>query len=158
MSVLTFHTGEQEWSLVLRRSKKEEVSFIFNPGGVAYLDVSLAGDMNNWNPDATHLSTTTDNGKHGVAQPGRYQYQIVADTSWMLDPNNPVQVPNGIRGHQQPAGGGRYQFAGRPYFYLDKTEDNKIVIGSENRNALDPVFVLINNHLIPFGEGTSLHL
>lgn len=157
LSVLTFHTGEQEWSLVLRRSKKEEVSFIFNPGGVAYLDVSLAGDMNSWNPDATPLEY--HNGQWQTRlwlNPGRYQYQIVADTSWMLDPNNPVQVPNGIGGINSLLVVGDTSFAGRPYFYLDKTEDNKIVIGSENRNALDPVFVLINNHLIPFSEGTSL--
>ena len=115
--------------------------------------------MNSWNPDATPFEY--HNGQWQTRlwlNPGRYQYQIVADTSWMLDPNNPVQVPNGIGGINSLLVVGDTSFAGRPYFYLDKTEDNKIVIGSENRNALDPVFVLINNHLILSVKAPAFHL
>jgi len=51
--------------------------------------VQLAGDFNNWSPEATPLEST-----NGIFEamlslsPGRYRYRIVVDGQWQNDPHN----------------------------------------------------------------------
>ncbi|MEI2673400.1 MAG: hypothetical protein V9F05_05090 [Chitinophagaceae bacterium] len=87
------------YDILLKKSKKEKVVFQFNPNGKTYNKVSIVGDLTGWNPNVIFMEL-----KDGIWQteltlsPGRYQYQIVADGSWFLDPNNPVKIDNGIGG------------------------------------------------------------
>ena len=55
-----------------------------------------------------------------LLNPGAYQYQVVVDGSWILDPANPVQVPNGIGGinSQLTIGGGEESDA--PSFEMEE--------------------------------------
>jgi 1,4-alpha-glucan branching enzyme len=53
--------------------------------------VLLAGDFNNWTPQATPLATGTRPGDWRTAlplPPGRYKYRLVVDGKWITDPNN----------------------------------------------------------------------
>jgi 1,4-alpha-glucan branching enzyme len=56
----------------------------------------VAGDFNNWLPDATPMQRTTS----GVwtAQlkltPGRHQYRFVVDSQWLPDPKATMSAPN----------------------------------------------------------------
>jgi hypothetical protein len=58
--------------------------------------VSVAGDFNNWDPQAHPLRK----GKEGVwkvvlrLKPGRYEYMFIVDGQWLEDPRNPNRVPN----------------------------------------------------------------
>jgi chromosome partitioning protein len=60
----------------------------FAPGAE---QVHVAGDFNDWSPDATPM---TRNGKEGAfhttlpLSPGRYRYRYVIDGRWVNDPNN----------------------------------------------------------------------
>lgn len=99
LSTITISTDNYNYDILLKKSKKEKVVFQFNPNGKTYNKVSIVGDLTGWNPNVIFMEL-----KDGIWQteltlsPGRYQYQIVADGSWFLDPNNPVKIDNGIGG------------------------------------------------------------
>jgi len=99
LSELNITTAKETYTLLLRKSKKEKIIFQFNPKDSIYTKVSIVGEMTNWNPNVIFMEN-----KNGIWQtelimnPGRYQYQIVADGNWFLDPNNPVKIDNGIGG------------------------------------------------------------
>jgi chromosome partitioning protein len=53
--------------------------------------VLLAGDFNNWTPQATPLANGTRPGDWRTAlplPPGRYKYRLVVDGKWITDPHN----------------------------------------------------------------------
>ena len=58
--------------------------------------VCVAGDFNNWSPDATQMQRTTS----GVwtiqlkLTPGRHQYRFVVDSQWLSDPKATMSAPN----------------------------------------------------------------
>lgn len=99
LSTIQITTNSGAYDILLKKSKKEKVVFQFNPNGKTYNKVSIVGDLTGWNPNIIFMEL-----KDGIWQteltlsPGRYQYQIVADGSWFLDPNNPVKIDNGIGG------------------------------------------------------------
>ncbi|MFI5171225.1 MAG: alpha-amylase family glycosyl hydrolase [Chitinophagales bacterium] len=99
LSELQIITAQDAYSILLRKSKKEKIIFSFDPKGNTYSKVSIVGDLSGWNPNVIFMEN-----KNGVWQtelilnPGRYQYQIVADGNWFLDPNNPEKIDNGIGG------------------------------------------------------------
>jgi chromosome partitioning protein len=53
--------------------------------------VALAGDWNNWSPNANVMEAGTRQGEWRMRlplAPGRYRYRLVVDGRWMTDPNN----------------------------------------------------------------------
>jgi glycosidase len=83
------------YSIVLKRSAKKKYEFTYDPKGKAVKTVQLAGELNDWTPARTpfHL----DNGIWKATiwlNPGVYQYQIVVDSTWMLDPANAEKADN----------------------------------------------------------------
>lgn len=99
LSTLHFTGREGGYDIIIKKSRKEKIRFTFDPGEKNYQQVSIVGDLTGWNPNVIFMQK-----KDGIWQteltlnPGRYQYQIVADGSWFLDPNNPVKIDNGIGG------------------------------------------------------------
>ncbi|MFN3529506.1 MAG: alpha-amylase family glycosyl hydrolase [Bacteroidia bacterium] len=100
LSVLQIKLGDAQYDLLLRRSRRQEVVFSYNPGDAQPESVKLVGDINNWNPDRSPLTYA-----HGQWEttlrldPGFYPYQVVVDGEWMLDPANPNKRDNGIGGY-----------------------------------------------------------
>ena len=83
------------YSIVLKKSAKKTYQFTYDPKGAKVASVALAGEMNDWTPKRTPLhlegglwKTTVD------LNPGSYQYQIVVDDKWILDPANPTKIDN----------------------------------------------------------------
>lgn len=74
--------------------RARQVSFEWPETG-AFI-VSVAGDFNNWDPQAHPLRR----GKDGIwrvavsMKPGRYEYKFVVDGEWRPDPFNPDMVPD----------------------------------------------------------------
>ena len=74
--------------------RARQVSFEWPETG-AFI-VSVAGDFNNWDPQAHPLRR----GKDGIwrvtasLKPGRYEYKFVVDGRWRPDPFNPDMVPD----------------------------------------------------------------
>jgi len=60
--------------------------------------VYLAGDFNNWQPDAQEYRLRKFKGdiwkKMVQLKPGRYEYQFVVDGQWWCDPRNESRVTN----------------------------------------------------------------
>ena len=53
--------------------------------------VQIAGDFNNWSPEATLLQRRVDDGIFEAMlalSPGRYRYRVVIDGQWQHDPHN----------------------------------------------------------------------
>jgi len=132
------------YSLLLRKSRKIAHVYKYDPNGRSFNTVQLAGEINGWNPKATNLKY-----KDGVWQiqlllnPGRYQYQLVIDGNWMLDPANPESVDNNIGGFNSLLKIGEDNQNQRPLLYTKSFEGMKIDIGIEN--TIDEVFVLWDN-------------
>lgn len=144
-------------SLVVKKSRRQAVTYRFDPKGKNFTSVTIAGDMNGWDDKATPLEWA--NGQWEVTMtlnPGRYQYQVVTDGTWMLDPNNDQQIANGIGGINSLMTVGSTDKSATPFFFLEDTTSTSIQIGSLQRKASDPVYVLWNNRLMTFKEGTSI--
>ncbi|MBO6513163.1 MAG: AAA family ATPase [Phycisphaerales bacterium] len=75
-------------------------------GGVLFVQaasigtrVQIAGSFNAWNPAASDLKLNEELGIFELfckLPEGTYEYKIVVDGQWMLDPHNPTSIKNGI--------------------------------------------------------------
>lgn len=137
-----------KYSVLLEISQKIKLSYKFDPNGNVYKEVFLFGEMNNWNRSATPLQF-----KDGAWQtelelnPGRYQYQLMADGKEKLDPNNPDIVDNNIGGFNSLLTVGNVDFKDVPRLYPKASENEQIRIGFEN--APEKIFIFWQNHRLP---------
>lgn len=62
--------------------------------------VAIAGTFNDWHPDATQMVRVSDGHwvKDLVLPPGRYEYRLVVDGSWMPHPSAQETEPNPFGG------------------------------------------------------------
>ncbi len=99
LSTLDLFYGKHVYNILVRRAREANVTITFDPKGKTYQTVQVAGEINGWNPANGPMTFDGKNWSVNLRlNPGRYQYQIVVDGKWMLDPGNPVKVPNGIGG------------------------------------------------------------
>ena len=86
-------------SVLVMKSRKIDFQYSFDPGKESYGNVQLAGEFNGWTPSATPLKFENGNWEVTIPlNPGRYQYQLVTDGKWILDPANPDSVDNNAGG------------------------------------------------------------
>lgn len=148
LSTIQIATDSGVYDILLKKSKKEKVVFQFNPNGKTYNKVSIVGDLTGWNPNILFMEL-----KDGIWQtelilsPGRYQYQIVADGSWFLDPNNPVKIDNGIGGYNSLLVAGESGGKTTP-LYTKSSYNTKIEFGVGTNNLFDELIVFWNNKKI----------
>ena len=103
LSLLTFVTGAQKEVILLKKSSKKKYHFTFDPQGQQYKKVQLVGDVNAWNPQNSPLKLNQGKWETWLyLNPGNYGYQVVVDGKWILDPNNPKKIENGIGGWNSP--------------------------------------------------------
>ncbi len=125
--------------------------------------LTLFGSFNSWNRDNLPLADKNENGIYEInvaLDPGRYEYKFFEDGQEILDPYNPVKVPNGFGGfnsviiipprHNEMAylhilgyrkENSRIKFS----FYFDRSGIHKLIT-AEN------VIGLINNQKISAGN------
>ena len=83
------------YSIVLKRSAKKAYKFTYDPQGKKVTSVQLAGEMNDWTPKKSPFHQVGDKWVASIdLNPGSYQYQIVVDDKWILDPSNAIKVDN----------------------------------------------------------------
>lgn len=113
-------------SVLTMKSRKVDYRFGFDPGNKVYQNVQLAGEFNGWTPSRTNLKF--ENRKWVVTltmNPGRYQYQVVTDGKWMLDPANMDSVDNNVGGFNSVMKIGLTDKSNIPFLYTvdyDKSE------------------------------------
>ena len=99
----------------------EQTRFSY-PAGPGVGSVLVSGSFNDWGdtPD-TAFAMDDDDGDHlwGVTvslDPGRYEYKLIVDGAWIVDPNNPHTVPNEFGGENSvvdvPECGGAVEMSG----------------------------------------------
>lgn len=133
LSTLKFYLLGTEQDILLKKSEKIIQKFTFNPEGKTYKKIQIKGEMNAWNPNNTNLTL-----KKGIwetefiAEPGIYQYLIVADGKEMLDPANPEKISNGMGGFNSVMTIGKTDKTKMPRISTKSTNDNLIYIGFKN--------------------------
>ena len=133
------------YSLLLEKSRKIWQHITFDPKDKKYKNVEIAGDMNEWTPGRTPMHL-----KDGAWQtdillfPGKYQYKLVLDKKWVLDPGNPENVDNNIGGTNSLLRAGAVNPFGAPYLFTKKAEKDKITLGIKNKTK--EIFVFWQNY------------
>jgi glycosidase len=137
----------QPTSVLLKRSQKKAYEFTFNPNGKTYQTVQLAGEMNDWGPkknnfrfDGTFWRATVE------LNPGVYQYQLVLDSKWQLDPGNKDSADNNNGGFNSIFKAG-VSVAKRPVLRTLRSSKTGFTFASENRYS--EVFAYWQNQRIP---------
>ncbi len=134
LSTLKFYLLGTEQDILLKKSEKIIQTFTFNPIGKKYKKVQMKGEMNAWNPNNTNLTF-----KNGIwetefeAEPGNYQYLIVADGKEMTDPENPKKISNGMGGFNSVITIGKTDKTKLPRIFTKSADNNLIYIGYENK-------------------------
>jgi glycosidase len=134
------------YSILMKKSGKEKVRITYDPGDVKVKSVQIAGEVNGWNPKNSNF--TFNNGKWTIdllLDPGTYQYKLVVDGQWIMDPANPDSADNNIGGFNSLLKVGT-QKGKKPSLFTAK-KDGKIVIGY--KNDVESFFVFWQNYEIP---------
>ncbi len=98
LGLLDFKYGNGTYELPVISEAAYRHTFTFIPSN-AVKKVFLFGSFNGWNRSS--LPMANDNGAYSITislLPGRYEYKFYEDGKEMLDPVNPVKVPNGLGG------------------------------------------------------------
>jgi len=127
------------YSIILKKSAKKTYLFTYDPKGAKVTSVAIAGEMNDWTPKRTPLHLENGVWKALVdLNPGSYQYQIVVDDKWILDPANPVKVDNNNGGFNSLFVAGAA--ASRPSVATSKLGPGSFTISV---NYINPVFSFV---------------
>jgi cyclomaltodextrinase len=156
LDVLTITAAGELYSILLKKSTKEEVEIVFDPQGKEYNMVQLKGEMNNWNPSATELTKEGDVWKTSMLiNKGIYQYLFVVDGVETVDSSNPDRVSNGIGGMNSLLAVGATD-AQKPNLYTSSFSDSKVTF---DENMADRIFVFWQNkRLEVFGTNNGLEV
>ena len=133
-------------SVLVMKSRKIDFKYSFNPGDQVYENVRLSGEFNGWTPSRTELKL--ENGKWVGSiplNPGRYQYQLVRDGVFSLDPANPDSVDNNLGGFNSVLKAGLADKSVFPFLFAIEyeEEENEIDVGWTQKP--DEIFVLWEN-------------
>lgn len=137
------------YDILLRRSAKENVRIEYRPtkGEKEPKKVQLASEINGWNPASNPFHKVDD---YWLCQlqlnPGRYQYQIVVDSKWMLDPSNPQKADNNVGGFNSLLIVGDETRDGLPQLITDSYNPHNINLRSTNQP--DSIYAYWQNHRI----------
>ena len=158
LDVLTISASGEEYSILLKRSTKEEVELIFDPQGKEYQKVQLKGEMNNWNPSATELRKEEGLWKTSMlVNKGIYQYLFVLDGIETLDPSNSNSVSNGMGGRNSLLVVGDVE-AEKPWLFTTSFSESKIVFSDQEAKGM---FVFWQNQLLEINgieEGLEIQI
>lgn len=134
-----------DYSIIMRKSRKQLVQITYKPTGKEPKSVQLAGQLNDWNPAQTNLEKVGEGWQIKLwLNPGKYQYKVVVDGEWILDPSNPETEDNNIGGVNSVLRVGNVQYENLPKLYPDRAEGKKVRILFEN--PVDEFFVFWENY------------
>lgn len=133
LAEMVVYAKETSYSLLLKKNKKIQVAFNFDPQSKKHKTVQIKGQMNDWNPARTPLELK--NGKYQASMwlnPGKYQYLIVVDDKEMLDPANLISEDNNIGGRNSVIVVGENQDSLKP-FICAKSSNQDLTVGVKNQ-------------------------
>lgn len=144
LSVMKVWADGYSYSLVLEKSTKSWVHFVFDPKDKEYSRVEITGEMNNWTTGKNILKLKDRKWQTDMLlYPGKYRYQIVLDGKPQLDLNN-NDLEEGLQGGWNSVlRAGVLNPAGAPWLFTSKAEKDKIKI--EIRNNTKDILVFWQN-------------
>lgn len=96
MTLLDFSFAKESYQLPLRVEIKQKHIFRYRPKSKPK-SISVFGQFNYWNREDLYMSDEDGDGEYEIEvelDPGRYEYKFFVDNKELIDPKNPVKVPN----------------------------------------------------------------
>ena len=151
LSILKIWAKGFPYSILMKKSNKVNVEISFNDEIGKVASAQVAGEMNGWNPKASPMESRGGVWKTAfLLNPGKYQYQLVVDGEWILDPANPDSVDNNNGGFNSLLVVGEDNRGLRPALFTEASESGTIGIGSDK--PIDRIFVFWQNYLLPMKD------
>ncbi len=98
LDVLEFTFENQQYHIPFKLQPRKKYLFTYKPKGKPQ-QVNLFGQFNSWDRSSLPMSDEDKNGIYEISiplDPGRYEYKFFVDRKELIDPQNPVKVPNGL--------------------------------------------------------------
>jgi glycosidase len=98
LDLLLFTFENQEYQIPFKLQPRKKYLFTYKPKGKPK-QVNLFGQFNSWDRNSLPMSDLDGNGIYEISvplDPGRYEYKFFVDRKELIDPQNPVKVPNGL--------------------------------------------------------------
>ncbi|GBD86408.1 neopullulanase [bacterium BMS3Abin03] len=98
LSLIAFRMNGNEYQIPVKLHKRKKYLFTYKPEGNPE-SVNLFGQFNGWNRNNLPMSDEDGDGVYQIRvplDPGRYEYKYYIDGKELIDPENPVKVPNGF--------------------------------------------------------------
>ncbi len=98
LDVLGFNFENQLYQIPFKLHPRKKYLFTYKPKGKPK-HVNLFGQFNSWDRGNLPMDDSDGNGIYEITvplDPGRYEYKFFIDGKELIDPQNPVKVPNGL--------------------------------------------------------------
>ena len=98
LDLLEFTFENQKYDIPFKLQPTKQYLFTYKPKG-KHKQVNLFGQFNSWDRNSLPMSDKDGNGVYEISiplDPGRYEYKFYVDGTELIDPRNPVKVPNGL--------------------------------------------------------------
>ncbi|MBL7943255.1 MAG: alpha-amylase [Flavobacteriales bacterium] len=154
VSNLHLVVGQKVCDIPVFACEKIHHTFIYSGAAEAVNSVQIAGNMNGWNPSATPLEFRDGKWQTKLwLNPGVYEYQIVEDGVWKLDPNNEEKKDNGNGGFNSVFRVGSPSPT-RPFISVSRINGDSVFIGTTSEiTGLIPYIESYRTQAIATSEG-----
>lgn len=98
MDLISFMLDGKTYEIPVKLELKKKYPFTYKPTG-KHEQVNLFGQFNSWNRQSLPMKDEDGDGVYEISiplDPGRYEYKFYVDGKELVDPANPVKVPNGM--------------------------------------------------------------
>jgi len=98
ISLIEFSFSGNDYVIPVQRFKSKKYRFSYKPEPNEK-QINLFGQFNSWNRQNLPMSDTDGDGIFEIEiplDPGRYEYKFYVDGREIIDPENPIKVPNGL--------------------------------------------------------------
>jgi cyclomaltodextrinase / maltogenic alpha-amylase / neopullulanase len=155
IELIEFTINNQDYVIPVKSETVQEKTFKYKPEG-EFKNVNLFGSFNSWNREELTMKDADNDGIYEITiplQPGRYEYKFYVDGKEIVDPENPVFIPNGMGDFNSiiTINPSRSETS---YLHFLKREGHIITFFYERGNGSDTldkshIIALINNSVIP---------
>lgn len=98
LDLLEFTFENQKYQIPFKLQPRKKYLFTYKPKGKPK-HVNLFGQFNSWDRSSLPMSNKDGKGIYEISiplDPGRYEYKFYVNGAELIDPQNPVRVPNGL--------------------------------------------------------------
>ena len=162
LDLVSFELGGENYEIPVKLNKTKKYIFTYKPEPGSK-QVNLFGQFNSWNRQNLPMKDLNIDGILEIEiplDPGRYEYKFYVDGRELIDPENPVKVPNGL-GDFNSVRVIEEEATDKMFLHVlgkEETEDGlKLKFYFESLNGVDlvkpeSVIALFDNQKLPAGQ------